>query len=112
MESVPGGRDPIALATEKYLRLIEQDGVHELSIKQRKAGIRVRFAGKTAEAENLDTALLRLGSKLLRNSAFREALTKALRRGVAIDDVRFNGAGSNGSKDRLNGISPSTESFP
>jgi hypothetical protein len=88
LESVPNGRDPVAFATEQYLRLIEQDGIHKLSVEPKKAGVRVRFGDQTAEAENFDTALLRLGGMLIRNPAFRETLSNAVRGPGAAEDRR------------------------
>jgi hypothetical protein len=86
LESVARGRDPVAFAVEKYLRLVEQDGVHQLSIKQRREGVRLRFAGQSAEGMSLDIALIRLAALLLGRESLREPLMEALRGPVAAED--------------------------
>jgi len=73
------GRDPVALAIEKYLHRVEQEGVHKFSVKERSDCVRVNFAGETEKADTIDMALIRLAGLLLGREAFREALTKTLR---------------------------------
>ena len=84
----PIARDPVALAIEKYLLLIELEGKHRLSIKERSDGYRVRFAGEMAEANSLDIALVRLASLLLSMEAFRDTLTKTLRGPYAVSQMQ------------------------
>jgi hypothetical protein len=78
-ESVSHKRDPVAVAIEKYLRFVEKDGVHKLSVKKRTDGIRLRFADQTTEGATLDIALVRLAALLLGHEALRGPLVKALR---------------------------------